>query len=88
MPLDRLPTGYEIRVSRALPIVATDAMIARAIVRHGLADVLRWLGEEPGLAPGQSGHIVVSDERRAIYISQKFLDALTRQLSSDNALKD
>lgn len=26
---------------------------ARRIVRHGLADVLAWLGEEPGPAPGQ-----------------------------------
>lgn len=44
-----------------LPVVQSDlctrpptpAEDARRIVRHGLADVLEWLGEDPGPRPGE-----------------------------------
>ena len=45
--------GMEIRQSPVLPMSSTDAQDARRIVRHGLADVLAWLG--PSAAPG--GHV-------------------------------
>jgi hypothetical protein len=38
--------------SPLLPLYPSDAENARRIVRHGLADVLLWLGENPGPAPG------------------------------------
>jgi hypothetical protein len=38
--------------SPLLPLYPTDGENARRIVRQGLADVLLWLGENPGQLPG------------------------------------
>lgn len=50
--------GLEVRKSPVLPQPSSDAMDARRIVRHGLADVLHWLGEHVGPRPGQPVHAV------------------------------
>lgn len=50
--------GMDIRRSPVLPMPSSDAMDARRIVRHGLADVLRWLGEDVGPRPGEPVHAV------------------------------
>lgn len=51
--------GFDVFVSDALPIPPTDAQIARRIVRHGLADVLEWLGEDVGPAPQAQTHVLM-----------------------------
>jgi hypothetical protein len=43
--------GLEIIVSDLLPIDPSPGEIGRRIVRHGLADILEWLGEEVGPKP-------------------------------------
>lgn len=45
-------------VSPHLPIPPTPGADARRIVRHGLADVLAWLGEDIGSKPGEQIHIL------------------------------
>lgn len=51
-PVLRDPSGV-------LPLVPSDGENARRIVRHGLADVLRWLGEPVGPAPFEEQHAMV-----------------------------
>jgi hypothetical protein len=47
-------------VSDALPIPPSPGADARRIVRHGMADVLEWLGEKVGPKPGEHTHAIVS----------------------------
>lgn len=42
--------------SSLLPMPPTDGDVARRIVRHGLADILRWLGEDVGPQPYDKVH--------------------------------
>lgn len=67
-------TGLPLVVSSALPGPRpSHREDARRIVRHGLADVLAWLGEEVGPKPGErahairtaDGHVLVSAELAA-----------------------
>lgn len=44
--------GIPVYVSPILPTRPSPGEDARRIVRHGLADVLAWLGEEVGPKPG------------------------------------
>lgn len=44
--------GLQVHVSRMLPYEPSPGEDARRIVRHGLADVLDWLGEKVGPKPG------------------------------------
>lgn len=52
--VNRLP----VHVSAHLPVTPSDAEDARRIVRHGLAGVLDWLGEDVGPRPGDPIHVV------------------------------
>jgi hypothetical protein len=45
-------------VSPALPVYPSLAEDTVRAVRHGLADVLEWLGEAPGPRPGAITHAV------------------------------
>ena len=60
MTWPNLSNGFALDViadrAAPLPVPASDAEIARRIVRHGLADVLVWLGEEPGAKPTDLVH--------------------------------
>lgn len=49
---------YGIVVTPVLPIKPSPGTDARRIVRHGLADVLAWLGEDVGPRPGAQTHAV------------------------------
>lgn len=51
--------GLPIVESTALPLHPTHREDARRIVRHGLADVLAWLGEHPGPRPGEPTHALI-----------------------------
>lgn len=48
--------GVRVVESRALPLKPSPGTDARRIVRHGLADVLAWLGENVGPKPGEETH--------------------------------
>jgi hypothetical protein len=69
---------FEIIVSRALPIVPSPGEVGRRIVRHGMADVLAWLGEEVGPAPDELTHSLVSLDGGAavLFVSQELMDRL------------
>lgn len=43
----------DVQVTDLLPIHPSAGEVGRRIVRHGLADVLRWLGEDPGPPPDE-----------------------------------
>lgn len=49
---------FDIRVieSKFLPTPPTPGDDGKRIVRHGLADVLHWLGESVGPMPGEPTH--------------------------------
>ena len=51
--------GLNVIESPLLPIDPTPSTDARRIVRHGLADVLAWLGESVGPKPGDQTHMLV-----------------------------
>jgi hypothetical protein len=50
--------GAPVIVSDLLPFRPSAGEDGRRIVRHGLRDVLRWLGEEVGPQPGEPTHAV------------------------------
>lgn len=49
---------HGIIISSILPLKPSPGEDARRIVRHGLADVLAWLGEDVGPRPGAQTHAV------------------------------
>lgn len=48
----------QVIVNHHLPFHPTPGEQARRIVRHGMADVLAWLGEEVGPAPHEATHVL------------------------------
>lgn len=78
------PFGVRIIVDPALPLEPSDGERARRIVRHGLADVLRWLGEDVGPEPDAvTQAFVISDppapSRTAALVSRGFWEGLYRE---------
>ncbi len=59
-------------VSQLLPITPTIEVDVTRIVRHGLADVLEWLGEEVGPKPGEQIHVMLAGSQ--LIVSQAFMD--------------
>ena len=57
--------GWPVVESSLLPTTPSSAEDARRIVRHGLADVLDWLGMEVGPEPGALTHVVVATDGTA-----------------------
>jgi hypothetical protein len=57
-----------------LPVAPTDAENIVRQVRHGLADVLEWLGEDVGPKPGACTHAVTTPT--AMFVSQECFDEL------------
>ena len=51
--------GIPVVVSPALPLAPSPGADARRMVRHGLADVLAWLGEDVGPKPGDLTHVLM-----------------------------
>lgn len=49
---------------------------AARIVRHGMADVLRWLGEEVGPKPGEQLHAVVNVKDGTLLVSPELYERL------------
>lgn len=59
--------GYQVLTASTLPMPSTNAEDARRIVRHGLADVLDWLGEKVGPKPGEPTHCL--EIGRCLFVS-------------------
>ncbi|MGW5239486.1 hypothetical protein ACWEOW_11185 [Monashia sp. NPDC004114] len=61
----------QVYVSNFLPLTPTDAEVARRIVRHGLRDVIEWLGEDVGPRPKDQTHALLVPSRyvEALYVS-------------------
>ena len=72
----KLETGLPIKISPQLPIIPSDADNIVRAVRHGLADVLAWLGEDVGPKPGAPCHAISTPE--AIYVSQECFGELKK----------
>jgi hypothetical protein len=51
--------GIPVIESPALPIKPSPGVWARRYVRHGLADVLTWLGEDVGPEPDAETHALL-----------------------------
>lgn len=49
-------------VSPILPILPSLEEDIVRMVRHGLADVLEWLGEEVGPKPGEATHVIFASD--------------------------
>ena len=74
--------GLDVVVSWALPRTPTDAENIVRSVRHGLADVLAWLGEDVGPKPGEQAHVLMVG--RQLFVSQELFDKLkTREGEAD-----
>ena len=67
--------GVKIIVTASLPIAPTDGEDIVRMVRHGLADVLDWLGEDVGPKPGDQTH-AVRISNRVTFVSQELFDKL------------
>lgn len=68
--------GLEVHIAPWLPLVPHHTEQARRIVRHGMADVLKWLGEDVGPKPSDEAHAAVSDVKRMAYVSPAFYHTL------------
>lgn len=68
MTLTERFTGIAVVPSSAFPPPRppTADEYARRLVRHGLADVLDWLGEPVGPRPGELVHTFVRAENRVL----------------------
>ena len=74
------PFGLGIIVSpHLLPMYPSPSEDARRIVRHGMADVLAWLGEEVGPKPGEAAHAL--QHQGGLLVSQELFDRLREQAS-------
>ena len=79
--------GIPAFVSPLLPALPSPGEQARRVVRHGLADVLEWLGEEVGPAPDAMTHFVLgmdpANPGSAIaFLSRERYDALREDMGA------
>lgn len=51
--------GLPVFVSPVLPITPSPGTWARRFVRHGMADVLTWLGQDVGPKPDDETHALI-----------------------------
>lgn len=76
--------GWPVVVSPALPLRPSPGEQGRRIVRHGMADVLAWLGEDVGPKPEALTHVMFAmDPARSggavAFVSAEMYERLTRQ---------
>ena len=74
--------GIPIVELAVLPIYPDAGETARAIVRHGLADILAWLGEDVGPEPQEPIHLLEVDNDvlgRRLLVSPALGRAIRRQ---------
>ena len=52
-------SGVRVITSDVLPFPPSPGAVGKRIVRHGLADVLAWLGEDVGPRPDEQTHAFI-----------------------------
>lgn len=69
-----MPDAFDlpVHVSPLLPYRPSPGEDGRRIVRHGLADVLAWLGEKVGPKPGVPTHAFLAGG--VLFASQEFTE--------------
>lgn len=72
------PLGVQVHVTPILPTHPTFSESIRRRVRHGLADVLEWLGEDVGPYPDEPTHAFRIGN--SLYVSQWLYDSLKAEL--------
>jgi hypothetical protein len=82
--------GIDIIVSPALPADPTPGEWARRYVRHGMADVLEWLGEKVGPEPDQPTHayMATNGTRDVLFASAEFVADLKVGVQGANFAAD
>jgi hypothetical protein len=70
--------GIMVITSPILPLDPSPATDARRIVRHGLADILEWLGEPVGPKPGQQTVMLLCG--RDLYTSAAIVGQLRERI--------
>lgn len=70
--------GVPVVVSDALPMDPSPGTWARRSVRHGMSDILEWLGEDVGPAPDVQTHtfLIGTDGRSVLYASAAIVDEI------------
>lgn len=76
--------GLDVIVSKALPLHPGPGEVARRIVRHGLADVLAWLGEKVGPKPEDLTHAIAGMDPAGpvggvLFVSAEYAERLRRE---------
>lgn len=71
------PVGTPIYVTPALPRYPSELEDVRRRVRHGLADVIAWCGDDVGPKPGEPIHAVAHPD--AVFVSQELFDRLREE---------
>lgn len=69
--------GTEVVISQALPVESSPKEWARRYVRHGMADILDWLGQPVGPSPDARIESVSDGVR--IYVSREAYHRLKEQ---------
>lgn len=74
--------GIPVMVTPILPIYPSPGTWARRFVRHGLADILAWIGEDVGPTPGELTEVIYASDgsrdasRGILWVSQEKYEAL------------
>jgi len=78
-------TGVRIMTSSVLPIPVHPREEARRIVRHGMKDVLLWLGETVGPEPKAPLHMFVApiNGRDTILVSRELFTLIASGVVGD-----
>ena len=77
-------TGISIVPSPLLPFdPPSPAEDAKRIVRHGMRDVLLWLGESVGPEPGAPTHAVFAPGNRTMFVSKEFFTLIASGVVGD-----
>jgi hypothetical protein len=58
--------GLNVIESPLLPLDPSPGAVGRRIVRHGMADVLAWLGEDVGPKPDAQTHVLLFDNTNLV----------------------
>ena len=70
--------GYRVHVDPMLPFRPSPGEVGRRIVRHGMKDVLAWLGEPVGPKPDELTHAFQGGEH--LFVSRELYARLKENL--------
>lgn len=72
--------GIPIVVSDVLPMDPSPGEWARRFVRHGMRDIVEWLGEEVGPGPDEQTHVLMATDGATggemLYASREAVDKM------------